>query len=83
MLFDKKHLAEFILLIVLFAIGVFVYFVSPDYNVKRLAVVFLAVLYPVYGVWHHQEHGHLSRSIAWEYSLVGLLVLVSFLAVLS
>jgi len=80
---DRKHWLQFTLLLLIFAIGVYLYFSIPDYNLKRLVVVGLAILYPVYGVWHHAEHGHLSRSITWEYSLVGVLVLVGFLAILS
>lgn len=80
---DRKHFIQFVLLIFIFALGVFIYFASPDYNVKKLAVVSLALLYPIWGVWHHYEHGHLNRQITMEYSLVGLLVLVSFLGILS
>lgn len=80
---DRKHLLQFFLLILVFALGVFIYFASPDYNIKRITVVALALIYPVWGVWHHYEHGHLNRQITWEYSLVGLLVLISFLGILS
>lgn len=83
MLVSRKHWIEFALLLLVFAIGVFLYFTIPDYNLKRLDVVGLAILYPVYGIWHHAELGNLTRSITWEYSLVGVLVLVGFLAILS
>lgn len=80
---DRKHLAEFILLIFAFAVGVFIFFTASNEDIKRLIVVGLALLYPVWGIWHHHEHGHLNRFIAWEYGLVGMLVLVSFLGILS
>lgn len=80
---DRQHTAQYILLIFIFAIGVFVFLTSTDPAIKKAAVISLAVLYPLWGIFHHFEHGHLSRSIVLEYLLVGLLALIALLGILN
>lgn len=80
---DRKHSAQFVMLMVIFAICLFIFFTSTDLVVKKLSIISLAILYPVWGILHHLEHGHLTKQIISEYLLVGLLVLVAFLGILN
>jgi hypothetical protein len=79
---DRKHAAEYGLLIICFTLGLFIYVVASDFTVKKTIVILLAALYPTWGIWHHWDHGHLSYSIVWEYVLVGFIILVGLLAIL-
>lgn len=80
---DRKHSAQFVLLLFIFAIGVFIFFTTTDSLVKKLSIISLAILYPSWGILHHLEHGHLNKQIVTEYLLVGLLVLVALLGILN
>lgn len=80
---DRKHSAQFIMLLVIFSIGVFIFFTAHDQTVKKISLVSIAIIYPLWGILHHLEHGHLKRSIFIEYVLVGLLVLVALLGILN
>lgn len=80
---DRKHSAQFVMLLFIFAICVFIFFTATDPLVKKLSIISLAVLYPSWGILHHLEHGHLNKQIITEYMLIGLLVLVAFLGILN
>jgi hypothetical protein len=82
-LIDRKHAIQFALLFIIFTLGVVIIFTTPDFMLKRITVVLLALLYPIWGIWHSYEHGWINRSITWEYLLLGLLVLVAFLGILG
>ena len=80
---DRKHSAQFVMLLIIFALGLFIFFTASDPAVKKLSVLSLAILYPTWGILHHYEHGHLTKQIVSEYLLVGLLVLVAMLGILN
>lgn len=80
---DRQHAAQYILLILIFAIGIFIFMVSPDPLTRKVSMISLAFLYPIWGIFHHWEHGHLTKPIITEYALVGLLVLVALLGILN
>jgi Flp pilus assembly protein TadB len=77
-----RHWMQFLLLALVYLIGIFIYFCIPDFTVRRVIAVALAILYPVWGIWHHHERGHLRFSIIAEYTLVGLIILVGLLTLL-
>lgn len=79
---DRLHLAQFSLLVIIFGMGLFIYFTTTIYWIQRTDVILLALLYPVWGIWHHYEHGHLNPSITLEYILVGVIALIGFLSIL-
>jgi hypothetical protein len=78
---DRGHLAQFGLLILIYIIGIYIFLSTPDYSLKRLTAVWLAILYPAWGVLHHFEHKNLSPSILGEYTLIGIISLVILLTV--
>jgi hypothetical protein len=78
---DRKHIVQFSFLLIIYSLGVFIFLSTPDFNVKRITAIAMAAFYPLWGIWHHHEHGHLNRSIVYEYLLIGLIILVGLLAI--
>ncbi len=77
---DAKHILELTLLITVFVLGLLIAWQSPDVAIRKLTIVAIASLYPVWGIWHHADHKHLTLSIVWEYVLIGLLMMVVLLS---
>lgn len=75
----KKKPAEYLVLALIFIIGLYFYFfmgVSP--SSKRFIVAFIAVAYLAWSFYHHYKRGDLSVSIVIEYLVVALFGLVLF-----
>lgn len=77
-----RHVTEFLLLGAVFLIGLFIFFTVTSVSEKRLVALVLALIYPIWGIWHHREsHNYWHLNIFLEYSLVGLIVLVALLSI--
>lgn len=83
MKFDGKHILEVLLLATALILGIFIAWQSPDIALRKLTIVIISSLYPVWGIWHHADHKHLSVSIVWEYVLIGLLMMVVLLSAIG
>lgn len=78
---DRLHLAQFVLLLLIYGVGIYIFLSTPDYSLKRLTAVWLALLYPAWGTLHHFEHKNLSLPILAEYVLIGIISLVILLTI--
>lgn len=79
---DRAHLIQFVLLFVIYAIGIYIFINTADFSLKKLTAVWLALLYPAWGILHHLEHRNLNRTIVAEYGLIGVITLVVLLTVI-
>ncbi len=69
-----KHLNYYLLILIIFSAGVLATaFASPDLNLQVLIIIITVVLYVCWGLLHHKLNHELTRKIAIEYLLIGLL----------
>ncbi len=80
----KEHRLEYFILFI--AVTVFVTLISM-FRFDRGALVIISGLgslfYVLWGIIHHVIRGKLTRNVAYEYSLFGVLIFLLFFTVLS
>ncbi|MCL6096437.1 MAG: hypothetical protein M1444_02010 [Patescibacteria group bacterium] len=70
----NEHVAYYISLIAIFALGVFLMLsVIPNKQLQMLIFVIMAFFYVIWGVLHHFINHELSAKIVVEYILIGTL----------
>lgn len=70
----NEHVAYYISLIAIFALGVFLIFsAAPNKQLQMLIFVILAFFYVIWGVLHHIINHELTSKIVVEYILIATL----------
>lgn len=70
---------EYLILIVVLSLFVFLIYISPDLLVKKIAAFLGAGFYLMFGLQHHVKERNMSVGIFIEYFLISTLVLVILL----
>lgn len=77
-----NHALQYAIILLILLTGLVVAFSPVGRLVKLSAVVGLAALYFIWGVWHHwEDHEEITLATVVEYTLVAILILWVLLAV--
>ncbi len=71
-----EHLAQYILLIIIFIVSLFLLFQLKSPLWKLVVISILSLFYLVFGVWHHLDEKNLSNLHVLEYLAVSAIIFV-------
>jgi len=73
----KSHIAHFIVLVAILAVGLGAFFyVSPNGSLQLTIGIITSVAYVLWGFIHHAMQKDLHKKIVVEYTLVGIIAII-------